>query len=238
MKYNVVVIDDEKPALDVMCDYVSKTPSLNLIGYFQDPTWAVEFINANQVDILFTDIQMPNLTGIQLLNALANVPAVIFTTAYSEYAADSYDVDAVDYLLKPILYHRFLKSITKADSILSKSNNELPPIKQSLEYTFLKVEQHWEKVLFNDVTYIQSYGDYIKVNLLNGASKLSLMTMNQAIDKFKAHDFVRIHRSYIVNVLHVEVIEKDHLYISGKDISIGKQYRAEIMAKISSKNLL
>lgn len=246
MTLKTVVVDDELHALTLITDYVAKTPSLELVAKFQDAIEALEYLNNNQIDLLFLDIQMPELSGIELLESLQVKPLVIFTTAFSEYAVQGFQMDAIDYLVKPILFPRFLKAVNKATTqvqyiqqvsegrVASASvSNDAPPKEQG--YIFVKVDSHWERIQLAEINYIEANGDYISIHLQNKTRLMCLQTLSQMQKRLDGADFVRVHRSYIVNLAKVDTVEKDHLYVAGQDITISKGYRQEFLNLIGKK---
>lgn len=246
MTLKTVVIDDEKHALTLIADYVKKVPSLALVAQFQDAIQALEYLNSHHVDLLLLDIQMPDLSGMDLLNSLQMKPLVIFTTAYPEYAVQGFQLDAVDYLVKPILFPRFLKAANKATTqvkIIQQVSegkiantspiNDVPPREQG--YIFVKVDSHWERIQLAEITYIEANGDYIIIHLQNKTRLMCLQTLSQMQKRLDGADFVRIHRSYIVNLAKVDTVEKDHLVVEGEDLTISKSYRQEFLSLIGKK---
>ena len=247
MILTTVVVDDEARALSLMVDYVSKLPQLTLAASFQNAFEALEYLNNHPVDLLLLDIQMPDITGLDLLNSLQHKPMVIFTTAYSEYAVEGFELNAIDYLVKPIMFPRFIKAINKGlnqaklmrqngspSETNSPSETTLPPATES-GFIFVKVDARWERIQLSDITFIESCGDYVAIHLSNNKKLLSLQTMTQILNRLDDSNFVRVHRSYIVNLTRVDTIEKDHLLIEKQDISIGKSYRQEFLQRIGNK---
>lgn len=248
MTLKTVVIDDEIHALTLVSDYVGKVPSLDLVAQFQDAIQALEYLNSNHVDLIFLDVQMPDLSGIDLITSLQVKPLVIFTTAYSEYAVQGFQLDAVDYLVKPILFPRFLKAVNKATSqvqvIQQVSEGRLTHIMPTTDippreagYIFVKVDSHWERIQLSDINYIEACGDYIAIHLQNKTRLMCLQTLSQMLKRLDGTDFVRVHRSYIVNLAKVDTVEKDHLLIEGQDITISKGYRQEFLSMIGKNSL-
>lgn len=246
MTLKTVVVDDELHALTLMTDYVKKVPSLELVAQFQDALQALEFLNNNQVDLLLLDIQMPDLSGIDLLTSLQVKPLVIFTTAFSEYAVQGFQLDAIDYLVKPIMFPRFLKAVNKATTQvqyiqqvsegrleLNQGNNDVPHREQG--YIFVKVDSHWERIQLDDITYIEANGDYISIHLTNKTRLMCLQTLSQMLTRLEGTEFVRVHRSFIVNLAKVDTVEKDHLLVDGQDITISKGYRQDFLKLIAKR---
>jgi DNA-binding LytR/AlgR family response regulator len=220
---NCIAIDDEPIALDLLESYIVKTPYLSLKGLFTNPFQAAEIIEKEQVNLLFLDIEMPDINGIQFLKSMKNLPLVIFTTAYSQYAVEGFNLDAIDYLLKPIEYERFLKAVNKAREYLIFSN-QLQQSKQ--DFIFVKSDYQLVKINFSDIQYIESYDDYIKI-YLEDKCVLSLMSLKAIQQKIPTNQFVRVHRSYIVPVNKIESIQRNRIKIGQKLIPISEGYSEE-----------
>ena len=163
MKLKTIAIDDEPLALRLVNDYVSKTPFLELIGSFDNPLDAIDFLSSQSVDLIFLDIQMPDLTGLEFARSLENAPKIVFTTAYEKYALEGFKLNAIDYLLKPFSYEEFLKAAGKARKLFALETNALPSIEVNSQFLFLKSEYKIRRINFNDILYIEGLKDYIKV---------------------------------------------------------------------------
>lgn len=237
MSLRTVIIEDEKRALNLIVDYVKQTPSLELIACFQNGVEGLSFINRNKVDLVLLDINLPDISGIELASSFADRPITIFTTANPSHALKGYEVDALDYLVKPILFPRFIKAIEKAidkfelNQLRRKGNlrGEEPHSKND-QFMFVKVENHRSKIEFQKIRYLEAYGDYIKIHMVGDSIILTLQTMSQILEKLPQNIFVRIHRSYIINLAHVDVVEKDHVIVGNEDITIGKSFRENFLA--------
>ncbi|TAE61596.1 MAG: DNA-binding response regulator [Bacteroidetes bacterium] len=226
-----IAVDDEPLALEVIQRFAEKVPQLELVGVFQNPVEAVQFIGQHPVDLLFLDIQMPDLSGLQLLQSLSYKPLVIFTTAYSQYALNSYDWDAVDYLLKPVLFDRFLKAVNKAfslfhaqESLEARRDKEDAEPQGSKDYLFVKSDTRFFKVNHADILFIEGMRDYIAVHTPKQRI-LTLMSMTQMLKKLPSGDFMRVHKSYIVGLKHITLIQNNRIYIGDKEIPISNSYK-------------
>jgi DNA-binding LytR/AlgR family response regulator len=228
-----LVIDDEPKAVEILSDYIEKVPNLECAGAFRDPLKALNHIQNNPVDLLFLDINMPDLSGIQFLNALEHHPLVIFTTAYSEYALDSYDYDAVDYLLKPIEFDRFLKAVNKAFRRFKEKKKERVPLRG--DTIFIKSGTDYHKLDTRNILYIKGTGNYLTFVTLN-KEILTLLTMKEALELLPPQ-FHRIHKSYIINLDHVELIDTEEVKIKDQRIPIGDHYRDDLFRVIKNKKL-
>lgn len=227
------VIDDEPFALELIRDYIEKTPFLVLADCFSNPYKAMEFLNKERVDLIFLDINMPELSGIQLIRSLHRLPLVIFTTAYPEFAAESYEYNAVDYLLKPIKYERFLKAVNKAqthqqlaDAIPQENIKKAPASEEN--FLFIKSGHQQVKLHPDDILYVEAAGNYMCFCTRN-KKVMSLLTIKDALGILPPQHFIRIHKSYIISLKHLEAIDKHDVVIAGKTIPIGITYRKHVM---------
>lgn len=242
---NTLIIDDEPLALDVLETYISKMPELNLIARCSNALEANELLRKHQIDLIFLDIQMPQVSGIDFIKTLPNPPLFIFTTAYSNYALDGFELNAIDYLVKPISIDRFMKAVNKAleqfelrhrEDASSESSHEV----EGVEFFFVKADKKLVKVKYDEILYIEGLKDYVIIRLEQGRV-VTLQTMKSLEDKLPVSKFKRIHRSYIVSIdkIHavdgtsVDVFEKGAI----KQLPIGKNYRDEIL-EIVNKNKL
>jgi two-component system LytT family response regulator len=227
MNIRCVAIDDEPLALNILVDYIEKTSFLVLSEKFTNPVKAFNYLNENEADLLFVDIQMPDLSGLDIVSKLRNKPLIIFTTAYSEYAMDGFKADAIDYLLKPIDYPDFLKAANKArDWILSKSN--ILNIQSNKDYLFIKSEYKIIRINFDDIKYIQGMSEYVKIHLTNAKPIMSLLSLKSLEATLPENMFMRVHKSYIVNLQKISVIEHNEIvYDDGIIIPISNQYKSK-----------
>jgi DNA-binding LytR/AlgR family response regulator len=222
-----IIVDDEPFALDLIQSYVEKTPFLELKATFSNPFEALEYLMTNKTDLLFLDINMPELSGIQLLKALNQQPKIIFTTAYSEYGAESYEYNAIDYLLKPIKYERFLKAVTKTLGTTNHTTDKpvsSPKAEAPKEFVFLKSGTQVYKVHIKDILFIEGAGNYMTFHTRE-KKILSLLTMKEALDLLSNKGFIRIHKSYIVPLNQISIIEKHRVIINDTSLPIGVTYR-------------
>ncbi|NDK55733.1 LytR/AlgR family response regulator transcription factor [Pontibacter fetidus] len=237
-----IVVDDEPFALELAADYVRRTPFLKLAGTFSNPVKTLAFLMEQEVDLIFLDINMPELSGMQLLAALPRKPMVVFTTAYPEFGAESYNYDAVDYLLKPINYARFLKAVNKAvelQNLKRKDNTAQSPAEraapiQDRSNVLIKSGTQTFKLKLEDILYVEGAGNYMAF-CTRGKKILSLLTMKEVLNLLPADQFVRVHKSYIVSLNHLDVIERHQVTIAGKAIPIGLTYREQFLAKAGNQ---
>jgi two-component system LytT family response regulator len=234
MKLKCLIIDDEPMALDILRDYIEKVPFLELSAVFRDAIKALDYLRENNVDCIFLDINMPDLTGLQFLKSLVHQPMVIFTTAYSKYAVDSYDFNAVDYLLKPIEFERFLKAVNRAQEHFQlkhkdRKTGEISPAVP--EYIMVKDGSDIHKVNIREILYIQSAGNYVTF-VLPKTKLMSLLNMQQVLKMLPANQFFRIHKSYIISLQHISKIERHQVLIGTMEIPIGNIYRESFFKSI------
>jgi len=213
-----IAIDDEPVALEVIRAHAAKVPFLELKAEFTDAFKALDYLQKNQIDLLFLDIKMPDISGLEFLRSLNKKPLVIFTTAYSEHAVTSFELDAVDYLLKPFSLARFVKACTKANELYQFRNNH-----QSQDYIFIKTGYEQVKVRFDDIFYIEAEGNYVNVVSKNG-KYLTRMTFTEMDSLLPSSKFVRLHRSYIVSLAAIDKIERHQVLINGQLIPVGESY--------------
>lgn len=231
---NCIIIDDEPMALDLIKGYIGKMDKLNLIADFTNPFKALNYLRDNaDVDLLLLDINMPELSGIQLLRALPYQPKVIFTTAYSEYGAESYEYNAVDYLLKPFTFDRFMRAINKLTETETPVNNQLPANNSgnTKDVLFIKSGTRIHQIAIDKITYIEAQGNYLTIHF-DTKKVISLMSLNELLKDLPPADFIRIHKSYIVALKSIEVIEKHQVLVHAKTIPIGVTYREHFHQKI------
>lgn len=221
-KINCLIVDDEPLAQEILEGYLNRRPDLTLIAKCSTAMEAFERLTNTRIDLLFLDVKMPAVNGLDLIKTLKNPPAVIFTTAFSEYAAESYDLNAVDYLLKPITYDRFCKSIDKLNKIKPVS------VAQEKDYTYFKTEGQLIKVKHTDILYVQSIKDYILIYTVKN-NLIVHMTMKYLVELLPLNSFLRIHRSYLVNRFHLQTIGKNQVVISGLQIPVGESYRPALL---------
>jgi len=238
MKLSAIAIDDEPLALRLVCDYISKTPFLELAGSFDNPIDAIAFLSANRVDLIFVDIQMPDLNGIEFVRSLEYTPKIIFTTAYEKYAIESYKLNAIDYLLKPFSYEEFLKAAQKGRKQIKLEANALTSIEANSRFLFLKSEHKIRRINFNDIFYVESLKDYIKV-YVSGDIKpvISLNSIKSLEQKLPESSFMRVHRSFIVNLNRIEIIENNRIVFGKAYIPVSDLYKGKFQEYLD-KNFL
>lgn len=219
------IIDDEPLSRDVLRQFISDHPDLILAGEYKDALETMAGIEANPIDLLFLDINLPKLSGINFYKTLANRPQVIFTTAYPEFALDGFELNAVDYLMKPIPFDRFLQAVQKVKERLKKHQD-------SPEYIMLKVDKKLYRTAFEDILFFEAFGDYAKVHFENHVLIIT-STMKKMEAELPKELFVRTHKSFIINASNVEFIEGNQIRIGGKMIPIGMRYRENLLKQLN-----
>ncbi|MEQ9099902.1 MAG: LytTR family DNA-binding domain-containing protein [Imperialibacter sp.] len=235
MKYRCLIADDEPPARKLLSDYVSKIGNLELAGVCSNGVEVVEFLSENTVDILLLDIRMPLMTGMEILNDLPERPLTILVTAYEEYALKGYELDVIDYLMKPVPFERFQKAIDKAIEYLAvqvaaDDNSEKP------DYFFIKTDTRIVKFMFAEVSAIEAQREYIKI--IAGSRKVMSLVSLTSIANVLPPDFVRIHRSYIINMRHIDEVQSNEVVIGKEIYPISRNYREVFFEKLGDRKLL
>lgn len=232
-----LVLDDEQHSIDILTDYVEKTPNLSLITAFKNPIDAISLIQTETIDIAFIDVQMPNLTGLQFLKLLDKKTKVVLCTAYSEYAIDGYELNVVDYLLKPISFDRFLRAVKKIEE------NSQPTIQNNVnktddEYIFVKAESKGKfiKINLRDILFIEGLGNYQKIQLIDNQVVCQLKMKNLE-DQLATGGFVRVHKSFLVPINKISQIEGNKIMIDAHKIPIGDNFKDALFLTLKDKIL-
>jgi two-component system LytT family response regulator len=237
-----IAIDDEPLALEKMEDYILKVPFLKLEAKFDNAISAIEFLKQNEIDLIFLDVQMEGLSGIQMLESLKVRPKVVLTTAYHEFALKGYELDVSDYLLKPIAFERFMKSVDKIYEIMqAKQKTSTPldtPISHSSrdEFIFVKTEYRLEKVNFRDILFIEGMKDYLRIHC-HDKRIMTLMSFVKMEQLLPEDLFVRVHKSFIVSLEKIQSIERNHIRINEHRIPIGESYRKMFWSILQNRGL-
>lgn len=247
-KLKCIAIDDEPLALDIIEDYVSKVPFLELVKRTENAIEALQLVQAGGIDLVFLDIQMPELTGIQFLKIANGKSNYILTTAYSQYALESYDLNVSDYLLKPIAFDRFYKAVEKVNNRINASGTAVPvaqapapsaPVATGSpvqDFIFVKTEHKIQKIELKDILYIEGLKDYISI-FTKTERIITLQNMKKMEETLPKGHFIRVHKSYIIALDKIESIERSRISIHGKVIPIGDTYRDEFFRHIDNKNI-
>lgn len=242
-----IAVDDEPLALDIIADYVAKVPFLELVKRTENAIEAMQLVQEGNIDLVFLDIQMPELTGIQFLKIAGNKASYILTTAYSQYALESYDLNVSDYLLKPIAFDRFYKAVEKVrnqhqkqEAAVAVPTPEPIPAPASAapiqDFIFVKTEHKIQKIELDDILYIEGLKDYISI-FTKSERVITLQNMKKMEETLPKGDFIRVHKSYIIAVDKIESIERSRIAIAGKTIPVGDTYRDAFFKLIDAKNV-
>ena len=237
MKLRCLLIDDEPPALKVLASYISAINGLEIAGQCRNAIEALDVLHQKTVDVIFLDIKMPRLLGTDFLKNLSHPPKVIFVTAYREYAVDGFELDAVDYLVKPVSFERFFKAITKLNRLMGREtaamlSNDAP---NPGAFVYLKVDRDMKKVFVNDIVYIESWKDYIKIFLTDGKNLLAKQSISAMENLLSDHKFVRVHRSFMVSLDKISGYNGLSVQLSEQEIPIGRLYKQSVMEKLQAQ---
>jgi DNA-binding LytR/AlgR family response regulator len=227
---NCIVVDDEPLARQLILSYIGQVPGMNCLGEYQSALEAFAALHQNQVDAIFIDIQMPGITGLNFIRSLKAAPKVIFITAYTEYAVDAFEIEAVDYLVKPVTFERFLKTVQKLGA---EKNGSIIGDNQTLAAPgiFLKIDRRLVNIDLKSIIYIEGLGDYLKVHT-TGKTYVTYMTLNKIVSLLPTPDFIRTHRSTIVNSRFIQFIEGNFIHINDVDLPVGLSYKEGLMKNL------
>lgn len=239
MKIKCLAIDDEPLALKQISSYIEKTLFLEVVGLCHSAFDAMEYLTNNEVNLMFVDINMPDLNGMDFVKSLTQKPQIIFTTAYSEYAMEGFQVDALDYILKPISYAVFLKAANKAKTWFELNHKQEEIIKTTPNCIFVKSEYKLMRILLSEIKYIESSNEYIQIHLINDEPITTLIRLKVIEEQLPKDKFMRVHRSFIVNLDRVKVIERNRIIFDHNVfIPVGEQYKDNFQAFIDKTFLL
>lgn len=231
MSIRCMIVDDEPLAGEVLESYVNKVESLELVATCTNAVSAFDELKKHSIDLIFLDIQMPKLTGIEFLKVINPAPKIIFTTAYREYAVESYELNVVDYLLKPIAFDRFLMAINKvaeADQPISVTETS-ESVQEDRPYLFLKADRKMVKIYLEEISYIESLKDYVRIKTIDGKEIVSLQKISYLEQKLPEDCFLRIHRSFIVPIGKIDAFSSTAVEIQGNEIPIGRNYKPDVL---------
>ncbi|MCB9232210.1 MAG: response regulator transcription factor [Bacteroidia bacterium] len=223
MKIRCIILDDEQPARRLIEGYCQKLPDLEVIGSFKNPLEALPLLTRGEADLLFLDIQMPDLKGTDLLRSLQKAPQVILTTAYQEYALEGFDLNVTDYLLKPFAFDRFLQAVNKATRLIQPMAGPVPNEKEIL---YIKAEHKVFKVALKEIYHIEGQQEYVKYHTQNG--RIMVLDSLKRLEETLPSNFMRVHRSFIVNLDFATTLSKDSLMVNGEEIPVGKSFKAAL----------
>lgn len=238
MQIRCVAIDDEPLALKQIGAYIEKTPFLDMAALCNSAIDALEFISSDKADLVFVDINMPDLNGMDFVKSLKEKPGIIFTTAYSEYALDGFKVDAIDYLLKPISYNDFLRAVNKAKLLLGNTEQKGDTANSSSDHLFVKSEYKIMRIELSDIKYIESMHEYVRIHMANEKPVMTLLSMKTIEEQLPREKFMRVHRSYIVNKEKIKVVERNRIIFDNNVyIPVSDQYKT-VFQEFINRNFL
>lgn len=236
MKTRCLIVDDEPPARELLNSYISKLDDFEVIVQFNNALETFNYLQKNSVDLLFLDIAMPKMTGIELIKSLHHAPSVILTTAFREYASDGFDLDVLDYLVKPISFDRFMKAIGKYHQYLPRTpNDQAQDVGFDQAYFFLKVNREQIKVYFRNILYIESIKDYIKITTPE-KTYITYERLTHMEEKLPEGRFLRIHKSYIISMSHVKTFRNDTVKVGDTTLPVGRVYRKQFLDAFTSRS--
>nr|WP_320120665.1 LytTR family DNA-binding domain-containing protein [uncultured Marinifilum sp.] len=233
-----IAIDDEPLALQQISGYIEKTGFLDLVNSFDNAMDALQYINENEIDLIFLDIQMPDLNGMDMAKSLNNGPEIIFTTAYSEYAVDGFKVNALDYLLKPLDYATFLTAANKAQSHFELLKKDKEDVQANSNHLFIKSEYKIIRIEIENILYIEGMREYVRIHLDNAKPIMTLLSMKKIEQKLPDSSFMRVHRSYIVNLNKISTIERNRIIFDDVYIPVSEQYKEKFQNFIENNFLI
>jgi len=234
MKIRCLAIDDEPLAVKKIAGYIQKVPFLELVAECRSAAEAMSIMDTTDIQLLFIDINMPDISGMEFVKSLTIKPYVVFTTAYSEYAVEGFQVEAVDYLLKPITFSNFLKAANKVKNRIElSSNNQKESVQTTANHLFVKSEYKLIRIELDDIKYIESQHEYIKIHLVNSTPVMTQLSLKSFEEQLPSDRFMRIHRSYIVNLAKISIIERNRIVFDGKTyIPVSDQYKEKFQEYI------
>ena len=237
MKLRCLLIDDEPPALKVLASYISSINGLEIVAQCKNAIEALDVLHQKTIDVIFLDIKMPKILGTEFLKNLSHPPKVIFVTAYRDYAVEGYELDAVDYLVKPVSFERFFKAITKLNRMMDKEVvTTAVEFKSNPEaFVYLKVDRDMKKIFVNEIVYIESWKDYVKLFLANGKNVLAKQSISAMENLLSDHKFLRVHRSYMVSLNKISGYNGLSVQLDSKEIPIGRLYKQVVMERLQAQ---
>ncbi len=228
-----LIIDDEFPARKLLSEYVSKVPNLQLCGTCENAIKAMEVMRTEPIDLILSDIQMPDLSGLELVKSMKEKPLVIFTTAYAEYAIDSYELEAVDYLLKPISFPRFLQAINKVTERMKTKRKDTSTETQDRGFFMVKADYKLYKIDYDNLLYVEGQSEYVTFHMKDKRRITAYYSLKKLEEELPANDFMRIHKSYIVSLSNIESVEGNMVSINGQKLAIGKNYKDALLSALN-----
>ncbi|MBN9350981.1 MAG: response regulator transcription factor [Chitinophagaceae bacterium] len=238
MMLQCLLIDDEPPALKVLSRYISDIGGMEVVGQCKNAIEAIEILRNQRVDVIFLDIKMPRIVGTDFLKSLSHPPKVIFVTAYREFAVDGFELDAVDYLVKPVSFERFLKAVTKLNRIIGRdvsyTGNSTSAVADA--FVYLKVNKDMKKIFIDQLLYIESCKDYVKIFLTDGKSFLVKQSITAMENLFSDQNFLRVHRSYIISMDNISSYNGISIRLGKTEIPIGRLYKHSVLERLQGRS--
>lgn len=233
-----IVVDDEPLAREGMRIDITEYSGLELVGMFESAIQANNFLQKNEVDLMFLDIQMPEMTGFEFLKMLKNPPLVILTTAYPQFALDSYEFDVIDYLVKPIRMERFIKAVNKAEEIFAAKRSGVSHLESITDdYIYIKAERKYVKILFKEIVYIEGLKDYVIIHTTK-EKHMTAMNVKTIYNQLPQEVFARINKSYVININHIKSIDNDFVQVEGHELPIGRTFKDDFINNYVNKKLI
>ncbi len=234
MKVNCIIIDDEPWALDLLEDFIQKVPYLNLVARCEGPVAAFPYFEKEEIDLVLLDIRMPDLSGTQFLKTLNKKPAVIFVTAHNEFAVEGFELDAIDYLLKPVPFDRFMAAVNKAYEYISLRKSKNASKKD--DFLFIKTSHKIQKIFYSDILYLEGLKDYTKIHLIDSKKPfITLQSLKYFENRLPQDDFIRIHRSYIISLRKVDTVSRKAVLLGETELPCSEHYRNLLYTIIGEK---
>ncbi len=240
MNLSCVIVEDSELEAELMVSHVGRIDFLDLKGVFDKALQAQKYVLENQIDLIISDIQLPDITGLQMIKTLKNPPQVIFTTSFSDYAADGFDLEATDYIVKPVIFERFLIAANRAMKLYKQQNSpgiHALEIKTEDDYFFIRSDFSFVKINFKDILYIESIKDYVRIVTTTG-SHLTSMTMKIIEEQIPMNEFVRIHRSYIVKINKIDAIKNDEIAIGKQVLPVSDSFKESLYKKVVESKIV
>ena len=234
MKFKCIIVDDEPPATRILENYIGKVSFLEKVGVFNDSLRALDFLNSNKVDVIFLDIQMPQLTGLQLSKIIAKDIKVIFTTAYPDFALDGFELNAIDYLLKPIAFERFYQAVSKLNS---ESKTEMITTNTS-DFIFIKTDgkNKFQKLFLDEILYVESLQNYVCIHTLK-QQIITHSSLKNVIESLPENNFLQIHKSFVIALKQIESTDSFSVFINGKELPIGATFKDAFFERIDQNKI-
>ncbi len=237
IRLRTAVIDDEPIAREGLKTYLQKIDYIESISIFGDPLKALKKISAGEFDVLFLDIKMPGISGLDFLRTLKNPPLVIITTAFPEYALEGFELDVMDYLVKPVSFQKFLKAVNKVTDYLNLRSSQNEKLRDSLEYFFVKSNRKYEKINFNDILFIEALQNYVTIHTASGKI-IVYMTLKSIYEALPKANFLKVHKSFIVSLQHIDSIDGNEISINGTHVKVSREHKKSVINKITKNKLV